>query len=218
MWKPIASIIVIIVTIVFSLTFVVPGYQRVKELRQNIATLDGVSGDIKTSKELEESTAILLEQIPQESDSRFSLLIPEEVDHLRFANMLKVMATNRGIALRDMKINRDQGALLSISGDKKDQGLLENIKNTFSLDSATRAGGAQATGPKLKNRSYSITQGNLFFTTTYQGFLTFLSDVEKSLILMNVTELSFAPHKEGSKKSAIPLYDYQMQVETYSIK
>ncbi len=219
MWKPIASLIIILTTIIFSVTVVTPEYQQAKELRENIATLDGVSSNIETSKALLKETELELENIPQDGDARFSLLIPEEVDHLRFANMLKSMAVSRGIVLRDIKVSKSQEASLFGGGDKKDQsGLLENIKNTFSLDPASRTGGLQATAPKLKNRSYTTTEGQLSFTATYQGFLSFLSDVEKSLILMNVTELSFSPRKEGSKKSTVPLYDYQMQIETYSIQ
>lgn len=219
MWKPIASIFITLATIIFTVTFVVPEYERVQELRKNIATLDSVSGDIKTSQVLLDETAASLKNIPQEGENRFSLLIPEVIDHLRFANMLKEMAANRGIVLREIKVSKEQSAALVGGGNGKDEsGLFSNIKNTFSLDQGARTGGVQAGEPSLKNRNYVTTQGQISFTATYQGFLFFLSDIEKSLILMDVTELSFSPRKEGARKSAVPLYDYQMQVETYSLQ
>lgn len=217
MWKPIASLIIIIASVLFSTTYVIPQYERTKELRGNIATLNGISGNTETIKKLLDETAIVLEKIPKESDTRFSLLIPEEVDHLRFANMLKSMATNRGIALRDIKIEREQAGMI-IGGVTKETGLLTNIKNTFSLEPGARPGGVQVGAPKLRERNYTTTKGTLSFTATYEGFKTFLSDVEKSLILVNVTELSFIPRKDVARRSPVPLYDYHMQVETYSIK
>lgn len=219
MWKPIAYLFIIIASGFFSMTYVLPEYRNVQELRQNVATLNSVLGDTKMIKMLLDETSSLLGSIPKESEERFSLLIPERIDHLRFANTLKVMASNRGIALRELAVSREDAANSVLAGVKNGGGgLLSNIKDTFTLDPTTRTGSGSLATPKMKEKNYVITRATLSFSATYGAFKVFLGDLEKSLTLINVTDLSFAPRKEGAQKSAVPVYDYTMEVETYSIK
>lgn len=222
MWKPIISIVITIASIFFLVTYVIPEYRSVQELRGNILVLDRISDETKTIKNLLEDTAIVLEEIPKESDDRFSLLIPESVDHLRFANMLKTMALGRGIVLKDIKVNKEDNLLVGGARGKKDEeGFLLNLKNTIALEPGKSTSGNTQSGPGSipgTKEKYTTTKGSLVFTATYPAFLSFLEDIERSLTLIKVTELVFSPKKEDSKKSSLPLYDYQIQVETYSIK
>lgn len=218
MWKPIASIIIIITSGIFLVSYIVPEYDRVMSLRANVNTLNEVLGSAKTVKTLLSETETALRGIPQESDERFSLMVPESVDDLRLANMLKSMAINRGIVLQDLMISKDQDFVSknNVASDKS--GLFANIKNTLSLERGAAPQGAFGKTSGVLNKNYATTKGFLKFTATYEGFLGLLTDLEKSITLMNITEVSLAPRKEGLKKTTVPLYDYQIHIETYSLK
>jgi hypothetical protein len=120
--------------------------------------------------------------------------------------------------LRDLKVDYEQGVAGGLNTTKiPEGGLLSNIRSTFSLDPSVR-GAPGGSAVKVNARNYAITRGSVVFTSSYGGFKAFLNDIEKSLTLINVTELSFSPRKDGAKKSVTSLYDFKMEVETYSIK
>ena len=78
----------------------------------------------------------------------------------------------------------------------------------------TRINGASSdksnsTGPN-SNKYGSITM-SFVVSTTYENFLAFLSDLEASLRLVDVTSLSFSSAQQGR-------YDYNITLQTYWLK
>lgn len=223
MWKPIISLVIIITSVVFSVNYVLPEYERIQKLKADISVLDKVSKDQKKIDELTAETERILGEIPKDSDEKFSRLIPETVDYIRFANNIKALAFSRGIFLKDLQVVKDDPTKKIVVGGKET--LLDSIKNTLTLDRAsnTLAPNAEVPGASSgKNKKYVTTKATFAFVASYPTFLALLGDLEQSLEIINVTSLSLAPRKEIAgvvvKKPSVPLYEYQVEVETYSIK
>ena len=74
-------------------------------------------------------------------------------------------------------------------------------------------------------KKYVTTKASFSLTTTYEKFLILLSDLERSLGIINITGLSFQEHKESlgtrdirNTQKGTLLYKYTVEIETYSLK
>lgn len=96
--------------------------------------------------------------------------------------------------------------ILDINGIAKSQGMtLKGIK----IDEGDAASSGQVIGPS--NNKYSSISVSFTVTAPYQNFLYFLSDLEESLRIVDVTNLSFKSSDNG-------VYDYSVTIKTYWLK
>lgn len=226
MIKPIVSLIVLILSIIFTFFYVVPAYNLNQTRRGDVETLTKIldtSGEIKT---LIAKTKTNLSNIDQAGLSRFEVFLPERIDPIRFANNIQYVGRKNRIALSDIKV---EGSANIAQGNTGAGGVTatQGLVNTMSLGAKiNQAEGTNAQNPVATTgteKKYVTTKASFIFTATFETFQLFLNDLEKSLGVINLTSLSFTPLPEdaSAKKSKTPpppTYQYTMAIETYSLK
>ena len=227
MTKPLISFAVLLLSIGFAFFYVVPAYNLNKERRGDIESLTKIlstSGEIKT---LIEKTKKNLSGIDPSGLSRFESFLPSKIDPIRFANNIQYLGRKNRLVLSDIKI--EEPASVSKGGVVAGQvGPVQSVLNTLSIGSKIdQAQGSMDNVPALPgaetgSSKYATTKATFSFSATYETFLLFLADIEKSLGLINLKSLSFSvlPDTSTSKstKTTTPIYQYVMEIETYSLK
>lgn len=225
MTKPIVSFIVLILSIGFAFLYVKPAYSLVQERKSDIVSLTAILDNSTKIKTLIDQTAENLKSVNDTEQSRFSVFLPETIDTIRFANNIQHIGLSNGIILADIKV--EDASNSSQAGASKDTGATQGLVSTFSLGSKIQqaqggTAGASLGGVASTEKKYRATKASFTLISTYETFQLFLDNLEKSLGLINITSLSFAPVQEADvKKSRTPpppLYQFAVSIETYSLK
>ncbi|MBI5077832.1 MAG: hypothetical protein HZB11_00480 [Candidatus Yonathbacteria bacterium] len=224
MTKPIISFIVLIISSGFAFFYVVPAYNLSQERRDDIVALSKVlstSGEIKA---LIDKTKKNMDGIEPSSLSRFEVFLPEKIDAVRFANNIQYIGRKNRIILSDIKVEGPANGTLkntAPSGVSVTQGIV----NTVSLGAKiNQAQGAYTMNPTIEGKAsvsgkkFVSTSANFTFVASYEASQLFLNDLEKSLGLINLTDISFVMLPPDSKSKAPPTYQYTVAIETYSLK
>lgn len=234
MLKPIFSFIVVILSVGFAFFYVKPGYDHMVERRADLATLAGIFKDTDRIRALIDQTEKTLQGIDTTDLARFAVFLPEAADPLRLANNLQRIGLVNGIVLGNIKVEEiekggqkndaqkggSQSALSgAASGAVKIFSLADGNETGQVKETRGRGGMTTATGDK----KYATTKASFTFTSTYEAFSKFFFDIENSLGLIDVTSLSFTPVPESTdakniKKPAPLLYQYTVEINTYSLK
>lgn len=225
MSKPIFSFIVIVLSLAFAFFYVRPLYGRVQTSRMSIVDLNNTLKRADTIKGLISETERDLAGIDALDRDRFAVFLPETIDTIRLANDVQHMGVARGVVVENIKVEEQKGAVSSTpAGPRGATGASGTLNNVFSLErnptQGAQTGGAVAGQASVQDKKYRATKVSFMTTTSYRTFLNLLDDLEKSLGLINLTSLSFAPVTEaaGTKKSGVPLYQYTVEAEVYSLR
>lgn len=182
--KGIFPIIALVVAGIAFYMYIDPTYTQVKELRKEEATL---SAALSRALELQATRDQLLSRyntFNPEDLARLEKMLPDHVDNVRLALDMDSLAASYGMRIRNVSIEKQD--------EKK---------------SSTRK--AQTVGPD--ERSYESMALSFTVTGQYDTFRTFLTDLEHSLRLVNIEQLSFASTESG-------LYDFTITLRTYWLK
>lgn len=207
MSKTLLSFLVIILSLGFAFLYVEPEYTLVKERSLDLSNLLKTAENAKGIEKLISETEDNLNKVKTEDLDRFNTFLPESIDTIRFANNLQHMGLAYGIVFSSIKVEergKDTNSAAANSAVLPNNGLPQ------------QAGGIKS----VQEKKYSTTKAVLGFTTTYEKFGLFLNDIQESLGLLNLTELSLKPVSENpdTKKSETPVYQFTVTVETYSLK
>ena len=153
-----------------------------KDIKSLVAEEQKFDDALNKSKELQEARDTLL--------SRYNEFSPSDLEKLR-----KLLPDN----VDNVRL------ILDIDGIASRYGM--RTKNVATTRSAASAEGVIGTTGK----SYDTVTLSFSVTATYQNIISFLKDIEKSLRIVDVTELSLKDSK-GS------LYEYNISVETYWLR
>ena len=205
----------------------IPSYQTSQDLNAKIVEVNEVLKKTDAAQGLIDETATILGSISEDSNARFALLVPEELDRLRFSNMLQRMAQSRGIILADIKVERISDATGGAprSAPPQDGNASAGLTRVLTLDKSVTAPGEEGgVVAQIVEKNYIATNVSFSFGATYPTFLSFLADLERSIGIINITELSFEPFPsvtdtgKVTKGKVEPLYMYHVKAETYSLK
>jgi len=216
MTKPIFSLIVIILAIGFDFLYVRPAYKHVQERRTDIVTLSNILSNSSRIETLISETSGNLNSVDTAARARFAVFLPEKIDHIRFANNIQHIGLKNGVFLENIRVE-------AVSGGTQ---ISESEGNTLSQASVSAIlFGDKAQGENLSTSSskrYAVTKVTFSFSATYETFQLLLNDFERSLGLVNIKSLYFtqAPSSSEAKSSKgdeAVLYDYGVELETYSL-
>lgn len=227
MTKPIISFTIIILSLGFVFFYVVPAYNRNIESRTDIESLTKILSESGEIEDLIGKTKTELGSIEQAGLDRFEVFLPEKIDPIRFANNIQYIGRKNRIILTDIKVE-GQGVGFEGNGASSAVSATQGLINTISLGSQIdKALGVPMTqsgqGGALAGGKYATTKANFSFTSTFETFQLFLNDLEESLGVIDVTALSFSSvagsvSVNRSDTSQLPIYQYTMAIETYSLK
>ena len=195
MIRPIFSVIVLAFSLIFVFVYGMEKWTLVQEHLTNLVTLDETLKKSEHIKKLIAETGENLKAVPKENLDRFAVFLPEKIDDIRLANTIQHIGYSNNLLLEGIKV--EKSATSSAAGDT-------------------------ASKSSVSDKKYKATKVTFALSASYDAFLLFLDDLEKSLGLINVTSLSFTSIGDGgsttSKKVGPPLYHFVVGMETYSLQ
>jgi Tfp pilus assembly protein PilO len=176
-----SSIVLFLLAVGLFYTFTSPQYGDAQELRALASEYRDVIDNVSRIAEMRDGLLTNYEAIPQDEKDRLVKVLPESVDVVGFAQDLDSIASQYGIAVESVQVGG---------------GTTQNTANVVL--------------PEF-GQSYEKTDVSFTFVSNYPNFMSFLTDLEQSLRIMDVKEVSFRAEETG-------LYEHQVTVETYWLK
>lgn len=217
--KPIISFVVIIISVIFVIFYVRPAYGDVKDRQNDIVSLEKILSASSGIGVLVSQTTKYLDSINEEGRLRFAVFLPEKIDVIRFANNLQHIGLSNGIILEKIKI--EEATDVKQGTSEMNSETQKSFVSAMLLQDATRQVDIAKSGSSLSKR-YVTTKASFEFVATYEKFQLFLYDLETSLELVDITSLSLTPKPvvvdpKNPSLTALPLYQYTINLETYSL-
>lgn len=157
-----------------------PTYQGLKGTQAQVAAYDDALNKSKELKGLRDKLASARNAFSPEDEQKLVRLLPDQVDNIRLIIDINNIASRRGLALSNVALGE--------------------VSNTSSEASELAIG---PSGDPLGSVSLGFS-----VVASYEEFLTFLQDIEHSLRILDIEELSFGS-AEGAK------YTFDIQLRTY---
>lgn len=172
------AIILILISGVLFFVFTMPQWDKVGALQAEEREHVETLRNASAIIELRDNLMSAYGSFPDSDIERIEKALPGQADLVKFAYEMDGIAGRHGIAI-------------------------ENVAGQAQGDGATSIDVSESSGPTRQ----TITV-NLGFLADYPGFSAFLEDLEKSLRIVDVRELSFTVTEEG-------LYRHNVTVDTY---
>lgn len=223
MIKSISALIVIALSVGFGIFSVKPLYDQTEADRQSLQIVNDTFTDVGRINDLIGRTSQTLNVVDSTTLTRFNVFLPETIDPIRMANNLKQIGAKNGLVLMNIKVAEKTHDLSPQNGTASST--LGLVANVLSLERAGVESGSVSTETP-QEKKYATTKASFTVTATYPGFRLLLEDLEKSLGLFNITSLKFeqridsaaAPVKSNSKTPTPSLYEFSVELETYSLR
>jgi hypothetical protein len=179
--KKSSALVLIILAFALFYTFTSPQYRDAKSLSGLAGEYRRVVDNVDRISESKDALLLSYESIPAIEKERLSKILPSNADAVGLARELDTIAARHGFTILGVKVE---------SGP--DENSAEIVLPEFSAP-------------------YEKVLVSFNFISNYQSFSGFLSDLEKSLRIMDVKTVSFLTGEA-------PLYEHQVTVETYWLK
>ncbi|MDB5255136.1 MAG: hypothetical protein JWL92_512 [Candidatus Nomurabacteria bacterium] len=175
---------------------IVPRYGVIKADRADIVTYNA---NLATAQQLQQSRNTLIAQynnIPKADIDSIKTLLPDSVDNIRLIIQLDSLATKNGLSsLRNVDYNPMQAATTTTTTDSP-----------------------RTTDAVAAQRPYGEFVITFETVGQYSNFLTFISDLEQNLRLVDVTNIQFTPVSDGTTTTAASAITYKVTLKTYWLK
>jgi len=173
--------------------FIEPKYTDIKVLKSKKAEYQQALERVRTIDDLRLDLESRYNRIGKDDIDRLQKMLPDTTDTVRLILDIDSIASRFGIRLGNLEIH----------------GGPDDVKNAAGTE-----GGEGGSGPN-KNLYVAASRFEPFsvsFTvvTSYENFIGFLKDLEGSLLLMDVTNISINPSET--------LYEFGLTVRTYHLK
>ncbi len=196
MLKTISAIIIAACAVLLYVFFTNGQYQALNSLQLKQVSLNEALDNAKQYKILGSDLTTKYQSIDQTQVSRLKTLVPDSVETVRLIKDMSEIIAISGMTLKKVDYNPDQ--------------------LTKKVD--TQAGTPVSTNPidMLPYGSYVI---RFTMTGTYQNFVTFLQAVERSLRILDVTNVAFGtPPDKTDGKTPPDVYEFSVTAQTYWLK
>lgn len=179
------AIIIVIISIALFYTYIEPEYTKVKALKANLTEYENIIQNISDLKTQRDNLLISYNAIRDKNQgadiTRLAKALPDYVDTVRLAMDFDNISAKYGISIKSIQV----------VDDKKN--------NSASIAEA------------VSYKSYNTTTVSFSFITTYDSFRKFMKDIEQSLRIIDVKEVSFQASENG-------LNEYKVSIQTYWLK
>ncbi len=187
----IISILGFIISAAVFVLYTKPTYDHVRVLKSEIAQYDQALARANELQALKQSLLSKFNAFNPADVERLNKLLPDHVDNVRLILDFDNLASKHNLAIQNVVIGRSGGK----DGDKPAAEVIGGNERAY--DSLT-----------LK----FSTQG------TYEGFVTFMEDVQASLRIVDLVSLSLTPEGGSAEEGAEPVYRYDVTIRTYWLK
>lgn len=205
MLNPFSSIIIISVSILSIFLYEVPLLNQIKTKEADLQVLEKGLEEANQINNLVDETTKTLKGIDPVIMKRLEVIIPEQLDEVRFANNLYNIGFKNNLFLENIKINKSNK---EVKVGLDTQNKKETIKDVvIPVPVAINAN----VSPENK---FVMTKISFDLVASYAEFQTLADDMEKSLGIMNIETLEFHENTGSSGGK----YLYKVELVTYSIK
>ncbi len=180
--KNIISIIVIAISIFAFVLIVKPGYTEIKELKLKSAELENVLGNARKLQSLRDDLLAKRKELSLLDVKRLEKLIPESADNVKLIIEFQNIAQRYNLEIQT-------------ASAQKDDNILKQSGQNFDIES----------------RDYGIIILDFTISGGYLDFVSFLGDVEDSLRITDIRNLSISGGEADD-------YEFSITVETYWLK
>ncbi len=176
-----SALILVLIAIGIFYTFISPQYGDAQMLEAEAAKYRDLIANVSRITESRDNLSNSFESIPASEKMRLLKVLPDNVDAVGLARDLDTIASKYGIAIRTVTVEDEP---------------------------SNNAGRIVIPNDALP---YEKAYVSFSFVSDYANFMKFLADLEKSLRIMDVQEVSFQTAESG-------LYEHKITVETYWLK
>jgi Tfp pilus assembly protein PilO len=180
------AFILLLISVGLFYTFISPQWQEVQGLKAEAATFSNALDNVHTLVAKRDQLLAQYKNIPVEQIDQLQKILPNNVDTVNLALDLSTVAALYGISIKTVETSST---------------------NPVSQDNSITASAVDGTTVA----PYQTVFVTFTFTSTYENFRKLLNDLEKSLRILDVQEVTF---KTGINN----LYDYRVSIETYWTK
>jgi len=221
MIKPILALIVIVISAGFAFLYVRPAYERLDTKKTDLAMLNETLTSADEVQKIISETKRNMESITPAEYARFEAFLPEKIDEIRFVNNIVHMGIQRSISVGEIKILGAEAGGAS-GNNTNGKSAVKGLNKVFSLSQLSDEAGAPSSKDTTLTQGFSSRKINFSFIASYPVTLLFLGDLERSLGLINVNNLTLEEYKDTAKdkkttSSGAPLYRSTVEIETYSL-
>jgi Tfp pilus assembly protein PilO len=183
--KSFTPLILIVASVGIFFLYIDPLYQNeIKERRNQIAEYDSLLANARELLEKDAEISTKYNSINPTDIENLEKLLPDTIDNVRLIIDLQGIARNNGLTLSGLSLSESSNA------------------------SAEQARRSIATAGEQSYGSITVSFG---VTASYEAFMVFLKDLEQSLRLIDVVNLSVAASPTG-------FYNYSLTIKTYWLK
>lgn len=191
--------ILIILSVVSFVVFTDPTYKEIKNLKAEVSAYDQALDNAKSLQETRDDLATKYNSFDPSDIDKVEKLLPDSVDNIRLIIEIEKIAAQYGMILKQVKYD------------------------TFE----TEEDGASPGSPRTETRSTAMLSNKeygefeLKFSTEgeYTKFLSFLRDIEESLRIVDITDISFSSASDITTSGlSSGTYKYDFTVKTYWLK
>ena len=170
-----------------------PTYREIKTLRVQEAEFSEALENTERVQDLRSELQAKYNSFSQDDHDRLEKLLPDVVDTVRLIIEINAVAVRYGIELKDVKVSSGEGG-----------------GTAPSAGASTAGQKSPAIGTKAA-KPYEGVPISFAVSGSYEDFLGFLSALERSLRIIDITDLSIVP-KEKSQD-----YEYTIGIRTYRL-
>jgi hypothetical protein len=176
-----SAIVLILLSVGLFYTFSNGQYKDVQEIQVVANEYRSVLRSASDVVQLRDNLMLSYNTFPIEEIDRLNKILPDHIDTVELALDLDTMASAHGISIKSVQTTINEGG---------SDGLIVLPENAGIYDKAT----------------ISIT-----FVSNHENFMNLLADIERSLRIMDVKQVSFVANESG-------LYEYNVSADMYWLK
>ncbi|MDZ4284305.1 MAG: hypothetical protein U1A28_00585, partial [Patescibacteria group bacterium] len=180
--KPFISILIFALSVAVVVFYIKPALPRIKALRQDIFFLEDTLESARELQSVRDKLLAKYNSFPPDDIERLHKLLPDNVDNVRLIIDIDEMASRYGLTIQDINIKQQQESRVRTAGAADEE--------------AEDFGTSARTAREMSEAAEGLVEPKLSFLTlsfsvvaSYERFLAFLRDMERSLRIVDVTEL-----------------------------
>lgn len=198
MFKVLTPLAGILIAVGLFFTYIQPTFSDIRAIQDETAQyVEAAEKAAQLSRRVEQLTEAQ-RSIPVAQLERIEAMLPDRIDIVSVLIDIDALASGRGMIFSDIKTGDDIQEREAVRADTAIQGTDDDIDAAF----ADRAAGAST--------HYNTTLLGFTVAGTYDTFRAFLADLERSLVFMDIMNITFS-ESEGD------LVPFEIVVRLYSL-
>ncbi len=172
----------LLVAAALTYTVIMPQYSKVEARRAEAAQYEEVLNNVSDLSRKRDELLIKYNALPKGDVDKLKKILPDNVNVVELTLNIDAIASKYGISIKSIRTTESKANQSATVVEAPDSGPYQRVTLTFS------------------------------FISSYENFRKFVRDLEQSLRIIEIRNITFTNNNDSS------LNDYQMQIDTYWLK